>query len=37
MVKLLGVFNNFMLEQGIMNEHGCVGGCFFFLKYYIGE
>ncbi len=33
MMRLLGVFNSFGLEQGVMNAHSCVGGCFLFLKY----
>jgi hypothetical protein len=32
-MRLLGVFNNFGLEQGVMNVHSGVGGCFLFLKY----
>jgi hypothetical protein len=32
-MRLLGVFNNFGLKQGVMNAHSWVGGLFFFLKY----
>ncbi len=33
MMRLLGVFNSFGLEQGVMNAHSCVRGLFSFLKY----
>ncbi len=33
MMRLLGIFNNFGLEQGVLNAHSCVGGLFSFLKY----
>ncbi len=33
MMKLLRVFNNFVLEYGVMNMHDCVGELFSFLKY----
>ncbi len=32
MMKLLGVFNSFGLEQGVMNAHSCVGGLFSFFE-----
>jgi hypothetical protein len=32
-MRLLGIFNNFGLEQGVLNAHNCVGGLFSFLKY----
>ncbi len=32
MVILLRIFSNFMLEQGMMNAHGCVGGVVFFFN-----
>jgi hypothetical protein len=32
-MRLLGVFNSFRLEQGVMNAHNCVRGLFSFLKY----
>jgi len=31
-VRLLGVFSNFMLEQGMMTAHGYMKG-FFFSKF----
>ncbi len=42
MIKLLGVFSNFMLKQGMMGAHGCMGGCFcfkiqFFLSTKVGD
>jgi len=36
-IRFLGVFNNFMVEYGMMNAHGCVRGLFSFPKYNIGE
>ncbi len=33
MMRLLGIFNNFGLKQGVLNAHSCVGGLFSFLKY----
>jgi hypothetical protein len=32
-VRLLGRFNNFVLEQGLMSVHRVWGGLFCFLKY----
>ncbi len=33
MMRLLGIFNNFELEWGVLNAHICLGGLFSFLKY----